>query len=129
MGQDFHKHQYKALVMKEVLEEIPRPEAVVEVEHSGDVVSGGVHLFEVHLNTVISGGGLILFIIMTGILTYCCMHGILQNFSLQTCRVCCARGEGPGEEGAELLGVPMGERACRRECLLPHLSFAHLNRT
>ena len=99
VGQDIRKHQYKAPVMKEVLEEIPRPEAVVEVEHAGDIVSGGGRLFEVHLNTVLGRGGLILLVIVTGILTYCCVQRILQAFCLQSFRVCCEKGEGPGEGG------------------------------
>ena len=77
VGKDFCKYRLPPILKEVILEEIPRPEPVVEVEGAEDVVSAGVHLFEMLLNTMPGGGSLLLLIILTVVLTYCCVRGIL----------------------------------------------------
>ena len=84
----------------------PLPAPMPVVEHAGDVEVGGLHLFEVHVSTLLGGGGVIIVILVVILLTWCCLRGLLQRCLVNMCVICCSKrrvggagqGGGLGEE-------------------------------
>ena len=76
------------------MEPLPTPMPVVE--HAGDLEVGGLHLFEVHVSTLLGGGGEIVVILVVVLLTWCCLRGLLQRRFVNMCVICCSGGAGQG---------------------------------
>ena len=79
LGEDIRKSRTSA----------PLPTPAPLVEHAGDVEEGGLHILEIHLNTLLGGSGATVIVLVVVALTYCCMKCLLQQCCVNSCVLCC----------------------------------------